>query len=142
MITLAPEKIRYDSDLAPEVRAAIDPHLAKWAFLIPGWCHDLCVRWDDEDPDSAVRIKARHEYREADMYVCAVFLSDPAERERIVVHELAHLSLAPLTAVVGALRDALVAKAPDVEVWADEVLRQGEEATTCDIAELVMRRLA
>jgi hypothetical protein len=136
------ERIRFSPNVAAEVRAAIEPHLVKWAFLIPAWCREVCVRWDDEDPDSACRIRARYEYREADLYVCAVFLSEPEERERIVVHELSHLTLAPFVSVLHAMRDVLVAKAPDVEAWADEMLRLGEEASTCDLTALVMERLA
>lgn len=133
-------RVRYTTDVPAEVRSAIEPHLERWAFLIPAWCRELCVRWDDDDPDSAVRIKVRYEYREADMYVCAVFLSESTEREITVVHELSHLSLAPLTAVVVGLRNALVAETPDVETWADEMIRQGEEATVCDLTRLVMER--
>jgi hypothetical protein len=139
---VALEKIRYASDLSPEVRAAIDPHLAKWAFLIPGWCHGVDVRWDDDDTTGALVVTVHYEYRDADLIVLPNFLTHLEHRQRQLVHELMHLLLAPLTAVAEALRDALVKQVPEMETWANEQLRQGEEATTCDLAELVMRRLA
>jgi hypothetical protein len=136
------ERIRFSPNVASEVRAAIEPHLVKWAFLIPAWCHELTVKWDDDDTSSALCVKVFYEYRSADLIVLPNFLTSPAARERDVVHELLHLSLAPLTIVCEAMRDALVKQAPDVEEWANEMLRHGEEATTCDLTELAVRRFA
>lgn len=137
-----PSKLQFAPSVETEVRSAIEPLLVKWAFLIPAWCHELAIRWDDEDTDGALRIEVHHEYRDADLFVLPNFLTTPENRERQVVHELLHLSLAPLTQVAEAMRDALVKKAPGVEEWANEMLRQGEEATTCDLTELALRRLA
>lgn len=138
----AVEKLRFSRMLSPEVRDAVEPHLTKWAFLIPGWCHEINVIWNDGDGDGALSINVYYEYRNADLAVLANFLTKPEYREGHVVHELLHLSLAPLTQTAQALRDALAEKVPDVEPWATEQIRQGEEATTCDLAALVLERLA
>lgn len=137
-----PSKLQFGPSVATEVRSAIEPLLVRWAFLIPNWCHEIDIRWDDENPDGALRIEVYYEYRDADLFILPNFLTTPENRERQLVHELFHLSLAPLTKVAEAMRDALVKKAPDVEEWANEMLRQGEEATTCDLTELALRRLA
>lgn len=138
----AVEKIRFSRMLSPEVRSVIEPHLAKWAFLIPGWCHEVTIIWDDDDDDGALRINVFYEYRTADIAVLANFMTKPEYREGHVVHELLHLSLAPLTQTAQALRDALTKKIPDVEDWATEMIRQGEEASTCDLTALVIGQLA
>jgi hypothetical protein len=135
-------RIRFRADLPEEARAAIEPYLAKWAVLIPGWCHGVDIHWDDEDTEGGLRVSTHYEYREADIYVLPNFLSNTEHRERHVVHELVHLSLAPLTKVAQAMRDALVRKSPVLEEWANEQLRHGEEATTCDLTEMVLRRVA
>lgn len=134
-------RIRFAQSMPSEVRAALGGLLGKWAGLVPTWCHELNVRWNDRDADEgALSVTVYHEYRNADLDVHANFLTNAEHREEQLVHELMHLSLAPLTAVAEAMRDALVQQAPDVEAWANEMLRQGEEATTCDLAELVLRR--
>jgi hypothetical protein len=136
-------KLRFSPNVAPEVREAIEPHLVKWAFLIPGWCHELNVAWNDRDTEhGALSISVFYEYRNADLDVHANFLTQPAHREQSVVHELLHLSLAPITQVAETLRDALVAEVSALEPWATEMIRQGEESTTCDLTRLVVGRLA
>lgn len=134
-------RFRYDASLPADLRAIVEPHLMRWADLAPAWCHEVCVRWDDDDTEAAIRVDVSYEYRNADLYVLANFLSKPTERDQHIVHELMHLSLAPLTAVAEAMRDALVTHAPDVKAWADEMLRQGEESTTCDLTHLLMGKL-
>lgn len=141
-MTHAVEKIRFSPRVPAEVRATIEPLLVKWAFLIPGWCHAIDVQWDDDDTDGALRISVHYEYRDADLFVIPNFLTGVDHRDRHVVHELMHVFTAPLTAVAQALRDALVHKVPELEEWANEQLRQGEEATVCDLTALVMERLA
>lgn len=135
-------KLRFTPGVPDEVREAIEPHLLGWAFLIPGWCHELVVKWDDDDTGSALAVEVFYEYRNADLIVLPNFLSRADDREQRVVHELQHLSVAPLVAVAQAMRDALVGQVPDVKEWADELLRQGEEATVCDITAFVLERLA
>lgn len=136
------EKIRFASKMSDEVRSAIEPHLARWAFLIPGWCHELTVKWDDNDTSAALCIEVYYEYRNADLVVLPNFLSHAEYRETQVVHELMHLAVAPLTKAAESTRDALVEQVPDVEEWAAESLRQGEEATVCDLTAFVLARLA
>ena len=135
-------RIHYTKEVPDEVRAIFSPLLTRWGFLVPTWCHSIDIHWDDQDDSGALRVGTHYEYREADIYVLANFLTTPENREQQVVHELMHLSLAPLTKVAESLRDALVKKAPDVEEWANEQFRQGEEATVCDLTALVMERIA
>lgn len=133
-------RIVYRADVPVEVREAIAPYLTRWASLVPRWCHDLTVVWNDRDTESgALSVAVYYEYRNADIEILANFLTNPDDRERQVVHELMHLQLAPLVSTSEALRDAVVKQVPEMKSWANEQLRQSEEATTCDLTELVLQ---
>lgn len=132
-------RIRFTTGTPAEARSAIEPYLSKWLGLVPTWCHELVISWKDDDTDGALSVVPLYDYRRAEIDVLPNFLTSPEEcREQDSVHELMHVPLAPLMAVVEGLRDALVKQAPEMETWANEMIRQGEEATVCDLTQLVM----
>jgi hypothetical protein len=136
-----PSKIRFTPGISDEVRAAVEPHLMKWAFLIPAWCHEVNVTWRDDDPAGALNIVVHYEYRRADINVLPNFLSCPERRERNVVHELLHIITEPMRNTARDLRDVVAKGHPDVLGWADEMIRHSDESITCDLAALVLERL-
>jgi hypothetical protein len=134
-------RFRFRPNTPNEVVGAIASHLERWAFLVPAWCREVNIVWNDREADTgALSVAVYYEYRNADIEVLPNFLTNSEGRERHVVHELIHLSLSPLTTTAEAMRDALVKKVPDVEDWATEMIRQGEESVTCDLAALMLDR--
>lgn len=132
------QMIRYAAGVIPEVRAAIEPHLSRWAFLIPAWCHEVNVVWNDDDTDGALSVRVHYEYRRADLNVLPNFLSCPDRRERNVIHELLHIITEPMANCMRDMRDSLVKANPDLEKWADEQIRFGTESVTCDLTALLV----
>lgn len=134
-------KIRFTPGISDEVRAAVEPHLVKWAFLIAGWCHEVNVTWKDDDPNGCLNIVVHYEYRRADINVLPNFLSIPHRREQNVVHELLHIVTEPMQNTARDLRDVVGKQHPDVLAWAEEMIRHSTESVTCDLATLVMGHL-
>lgn len=128
-------KIAFTPGMSDEVRAAIEPHLRKWGFLIPGWCRELNVTWKDDDDRGALNILVHYEYRRADMNVLANFMSITHRREQNVVHELLHIVTAPLCNTMQDFRNALK---PELVPWADEMIRHSSESVTCDLQAMTM----
>jgi hypothetical protein len=122
-------KIHFAPDTSEEVRAAIEPHLLKWSFLIPAWCSEVNVTWRDDDLDGALSVIVHYEYRRADISVLPNFLSSPHRRERNVVHELLHIVLGPMLNTERDLRNALGKDRPDVHSWAEEMIRHSNDDT-------------
>ncbi|MEO7367531.1 MAG: hypothetical protein ABIZ36_06215 [Gemmatimonadaceae bacterium] len=135
-------RILFTSGMSEEVRFAIEPHIRKWAFLVPAWCEEVNVTWQDDDTDGALNVEVFYEYRRADLNVLPNFLTGERCRERNVVHELLHIITAPLANTCQAMREAVKKHAPDIEDWATEIIRQSDEAVTCDLTNLVMNSLA
>jgi len=129
----------YTPGLPAEARAAIEPHLVQWAFLIPAWCHRVNVVWTDDDANGALKVQVHYEYRRADLHVLPNFLSATAHREEQVIHELLHIATEPMRNTCHDLRDALVAQIPALAGWADELMRHSEESVVCDLAAAIVR---
>ena len=123
--------------MPPEVRDAVDRDLPPLLTLLPGWVTDLLVTWDGEDNENALRVHAAVEYRRATIYVCAGWLGEvPAERRRIMLHELAHLPTVALADFARRLVDGL--ENPERKADLTETLRLLLEGATCDIAEMML----
>ncbi len=137
-----PTKIRYAESVIPEVRSAIEPHLLKWEFLIPAWCHEVNVTWQDDDANGALSTVVHYEYRRVDLNILPNFLSCEDRRERNVVHELLHIVTEPLQNTCKDMRDALVKQVPELEGWATEMIRHSDECVTCDLAAILFDRRA
>lgn len=135
-------EITYTAGISTEVRAAIEPHLAKWAHIIPAWCHEVTVTWEDDELDGALDITVHSEYRRADLRVLPNFLSCVERREQAVVHELLHIMTEPMRNVARDLRDVVARDHPALKEWAEEVIRHSNESVTCDLTALVMAHCA
>lgn len=134
------DKIRFAPSVSPEVRNAIEPHIVRWAFLVPAWCQEVDVHWDDGDSGGSLRMDTSYEYRRADLFVLPNFLScEPDHRETDVVHELLHIVTAPIDRVAQDFRDVLVKDNKSLKPFADEMIRRAIESVTCDLTQLIRR---
>lgn len=138
------KRIRITPGLPVEVFDAINPHLQRWALLVPSWCREVNILWDDADDNGALCIKVHYEYRRADLTVLPNFLSmsEPGRREVAVIHELLHIVTEPMINTARDLRDTLVKAHPEMETWADEMIRHSNESVTCDLTEMVHGHMA
>jgi len=127
-------RILFDPKVPTEVRAAVEPLLRKWEWLIPTWVHQLTVFWNDKDSARICNL-AEPEYRRAWIALLNGWLTnDPETRERDVVHELIHFSLEPIASFAETLIERTI---PDEDSafrkWADEELRRVVEGCTVDL---------
>jgi hypothetical protein len=134
-------KINFTPGTSDEVRAAIEPHLLKWEFLIPAWCHEVNVTWKDDDLNGALNIVVHYEYRRADVTICPNFMSIPHRRERNVVHELLHIVTHPIVNTARDIRDRIDKTNPSLADWANEMIRHSDESVACDLTAVLMGRL-
>lgn len=141
MTEQAPSRIRFTPGTSDEVRAAIEPHLLKWAFLIPSWCHEVNVTWRDDHTNGALNIVVHYEYRRADLTICPNFMSIPLRRERCVVHELLHIITQPIVNTANDIRDVLEKDSPRLAEWATEMIRHSDESVTCDLTAILCAQL-
>lgn len=125
--------------MPPEVRAAVEPLLECYLALVPTWCHDLLVAWDDSDHENLATCCARAEYRWARITLCASWLRQtPAAREDAIVHELTHVLTEPIQNHVRDLLEVIKEKFPDVHKWADEQRRYANESVTQDLTRILL----
>ena len=134
--------VEYAPGVPHEVRQALEPHLVKWSFLLPAWCHVLQVIWGEEHPQGALEMVAHYEYRSAELWVYSNYLTREDVREEKIIHELLHVSTAPMDLQMRQLRDALVRLCPDLEQWATENIRSSVESVVSDLARSLLTKPA
>lgn len=117
-----------------EVQKAISPYLTAWSPIIPGWCREIIVVWNDNDTEGALSMRANYEYRRGELTIHPNFISHPERREQAVVHEFIHVLLEPFSNTLTDIKDALLKERPDLKTWVEEQIRYSEESTVCDIA--------
>ncbi len=93
-------EIEWREPIVPELRAALEPHVAAYSFLFPRWLKYLTIRTlgvDRENPENDVAmVEMEVPYGLAAVNVVAGYLAaGEDERERLLAHEFAHLPLAP-----------------------------------------------
>jgi hypothetical protein len=107
-------RVLYQDGVPLEVAGILQPLFDKWLKLVPTWCHEIEVSWNEPDETEqgvVLAICPSVEYRRAEFAVFPKWLTEKkASREQAVVHELVHLLLAPLTEFYDDVIDRLGAK--------------------------------
>ena len=134
-------RVDWGVDLPRELRVALAPFVDRYLDLLPSWCHTLEVRLEtDPEVDSDVTMAANYRYRVTTMRALPNFLlSSDLDREQTIVHEFAHVLGAPLVDYIDAVVALLKKKDPDTAEMFKALQESGEEASTEDIAQLLMR---
>lgn len=101
----APIEVAWDGRLPHDVRAAVEPYVARWSLVLPREFQALAVRMERASADRAVGAAAADpEYRQGRIEITEHYMSQSdLERERTVLHELLHITLRPLRAEVEGL---------------------------------------
>lgn len=125
--------ISYRPGLPMEVRITVEPHLKKWAHVVPSWCHELNVLWDDDNTNAAASVTVHYEYRRADLKIFPNFLTCNDRRESNILHELLHIMTEPMYNTMKDLKATVADKHPELKAWAEENMRMAIESVTCDL---------
>lgn len=125
-----------------EVRRALSPILHKWLWLVPAWCRELHVSFENsDDADCPASLAAQPEYRQVHLYIHQGWLlEDDEAREFQIIHELCHVLLAPAACFI----EGVVTKVFNTEsagkLVVDEQWRMALESTVQDLALAVRRK--
>ena len=135
--------IDWDKDFLPEVRASLEPYIMRHAGILPAWCTQLIVTYDDREVGNAViKTTSMCDYRWArfEVYPCWLTLDDE-EKAEIVIHEMCHVLVAPL---VDAADDGCKIIEKENEVAAgllSDLIRRRMEQSVTDIAQVITANL-
>jgi len=91
-------KINFEKNIPTEIRSAIEPLVNDLAWLIPGWCQYIDIRWQEENPQGAfMQCGTNYAYRWVSITVFPQWLmQEDSERKECLVHEIIHGLNAPL----------------------------------------------
>ena len=96
-------KIIYE-DIPEKELFALKSLIPKIEWLIPKWLHVLTVYFNpNRDPDDSIAsISPNEKYRYASLYINKLFfdIEDESERQQHLLHEILHIHLQPLHALI------------------------------------------
>lgn len=124
-----------------EVFRAVLPHVKRWVWLAPSWCHELHVFHDNDDgePGDSLSMCAQYGYRFAQLNVRSEWLgNDDATRGTEVLHEILHIVLAPAQQ----FGDGIIEKAipAAMRAWVEASWHEAIESATCDLERALAAR--
>ncbi|HET8777970.1 MAG TPA: hypothetical protein VFN76_09955 [Candidatus Limnocylindria bacterium] len=138
----AAPQLYWQEPMPTEVRLAIEPHLHRFLYLLPGWCYELRIGWDEADANGILKTNIIPEYRGGRLTVCPGFFRRSEEqRQDDVVHEMVHFSIEPLRDVACGFVDEIEKAKPGFKDMGVEAVRKAVEGAVCDVTELVFRAL-
>lgn len=136
------ERFKIRPDVWPkEVASALIPLLQRYSWLIPAWCTEVNVDYENvnsKSPTAVAKTYVNYEYRNAFITFYALWLNDDEYSRRMnLVHELCHVMNGPLADYMAdVIRDTLYD-----EVLKNIVLRELEnriESVTQDMATSIL----
>lgn len=84
-------KVEYHVQILDEALPIIKKYLEPLLWLVPTWCQDLIVIWQQDKDNSSCAFSIDYEYRRATLYVYPMFLmGDEDTRRTDMLHELLH----------------------------------------------------
>lgn len=129
-------EIRFRDGFPEEVQPTVQALLEKWAPYFCTQVNRIFVRMDNEDGEA--RIGVNQPYRIANLYLTGEWLNFDADmRERIIVHELAHI----LTDPSHEWAESMLGRIPDraIASMAGEWFSEKLEGMTEDIARAIYK---
>ena len=83
-------KLVYFEEWPPEVLEAVREILDPLAWLVPAWCNEIYVHWNNKNT-CAIDCSINYDYRRAVLTFRPPFLMGDADyRRRMVIHDLLH----------------------------------------------------
>ena len=126
--------------LEPQHEKYIMPSVRKWLWVVPSWCHSLRLEYSPGLEAAEAACTPDTKYRRAIVEFAPSFFSGTAEeQERLIVHELLHLALAPLTEFVDDALDRLEGDKALLQ-WLADQWEERSEGVVEDLRELVFQK--
>jgi len=112
-------RVRY-KELPDALDAEIRKTCETWRGMMPGWVDTLIVSYDDTDPNNYASASALFDQRTAAIAVHPAFWSlDERGRNLVIVHEMAHVLMAPLDQAVDTIITTKPKRATAEKLYAD-----------------------
>ncbi len=90
-------ELHYRGEWPSDILVIVESVLRPWVHLAPGWCRTVDVRFESSDNDAGASVRVNFKNRWAVIMVHPQWLEeDPEDRERMLVHEIAHIHLDPM----------------------------------------------
>lgn len=129
------KRIKWSTEVPPEVRRAAAPLFKRFASVLPTWCHWLTVEYGTPS-DAVMTCNPLPEYRQANIAIGEGWLGEEDEaRELAVCHEHVHVILGPMANFLDRILEQMpegTGKAVLAKEWEHTV-----EGVVCDIAHLL-----
>lgn len=130
-------------DPPDEVREALEPMIDRWLGILPGWLYELHISFrpvqsDEPEADNLLSIVVQPEYRKAYLTAFPMWLDLDAEsRELDLVHELLHVHVQPIAALLDQMLERLVDRESVFYKWVQDEIRGRVEGAVCDLVPIV-----
>lgn len=138
-------RIIYSSDMPLEMQQYFRPLFDKWSWIIPRICDQIrCYAPDSADPDDEgeemlAASETDSEYRVASLHFYPRFWHEtPESRERVFVHELCHILVAPLAELTDFITEHCSADEL-VRTIVGEQNRRALESVVTDMEQVMLR---
>lgn len=132
---------RWEPDFPADVRAIVEPILARWLLLLPTWCQEFRVRYRG-DLDNTAMVEISHRNRWALLTVSGNWLDEPeSEREEAIIHELLHVALEPLWVAASRLIEDVTPEGSPLRALGQSMASDGLEMSVDDLARAIQRLL-
>lgn len=133
---------RWESDFPADVRAIVEPYLARWLPLLPTWCQEFRVRYRGGESNT-LKVDVSHRNRWAVLTVSGNWLDEPdSEREEAIIHELIHVALEPFCVATRRIVEDLTQEGTPLRSLADSMGTDGLECSVDDLARSIQRLVA
>lgn len=124
------------------VRSEVEPHIERFAPLLPSWVERLHVNFAQDDEEVIASVSVRHEYRTMRVTVTPLFLTLDQHMQAItLLHEFIHSSQGPMMACFENLMESMIEEDTPVAAWIDEEWRKAIESSTTDLEFGIARML-
>ncbi len=126
-------RFEWKADTPPEYRAAVEPLLKLWVWLLPNWLDVVFIEYEHKSGSAGTITRDR--YRNATLFLRPALLEEgDYEREVSLVHELCHFCQGPIQSVL----ERFLEEAPDDKFKADTAEHAMEQVVS-DLSHALVR---
>lgn len=130
--------IKVDYIVSDNQRDALAAPVDRALGAAPHWLRELTLRYDPGMDEGILLIRISEEYRCAGVRVSDAYFADTEHQRWLApIHEISHLHYRRLSDVFQSLLRAATNEDDPLRKWADEEWRRAEEASVCDLAEVL-----
>lgn len=138
-------KFTYEPGMPATVKREIVKALKPFEWLVPDWCQEVFVLWNEQGGNDGIVISSAvmYEYRQVALTFYPLFLSEEENKTEHIIHDLLHAFVSILSDYAHRTIEQLVPKeeAPKFREALLEELRMRDESCVQDLAHCITRHL-